>query len=144
MRRRLFFLAALAALSAPAAAQPRVQLGLRDVWVRQPPPGAPTAAGYLTIINAGRAEDRLLSVSTPSAQQVQVHEMSMAGGIMRMRAVSGGVVVPAGRSVTLRPGGAHLMLIGFRQPAAPRVALTLRFERAGVLHATAPIRLIGR
>lgn len=144
MLRRLFLVIAIAALSPPVLAQPSATVEVRDAWVRPPPPGAPTAAAYLTIANHGRGDDRLLEVSTPSAQRVEIHEMSMDGGVMRMRAVTGGLPVRAGGGVVLGPGGMHLMLIGFRPPASRQVQLALRFLRAGVLHINAPVRAAGR
>lgn len=143
MHRRLFLAAALASLSAPVLARPRTALEIRDAWVRQPPPGAPTAAGYFTILNHGRTSDRLIGASSPAAARVELHEMSMAGGVMRMRA-AGGVAVPAEGSVDLRPGGLHLMLIGPRLTPGRPVPITLRFEGAGELRIVAPVRAPGR
>lgn len=74
-----------------------------------PAPGI-TAVGFLTLINDGPA-DRLVAVQTAAARRVEIHEMSMAGGIMRMRALPDGLPVPAQGRVALEPGGYHLMLI---------------------------------
>ena len=54
----------------------------------------------------------------PVARTVQVHEMSMAGGIMRMAEVKGGAQIAPGQSLKLQPGGWHLMLIGLKAPVA--------------------------
>jgi copper(I)-binding protein len=96
----------------------------------------------LTLSNLGAAPDRLLGGATPVASQVEVHEMSMDGGVMRMRPVSGGLVIPAGGTVALKPGGYHIMLIGLKTPltAGTMVPLTLRFEKAGLVKLQVPVR----
>ncbi len=102
-------------------------------WTRAVAASAPTAAGYMTIRNAGAAADRLIGSEAPQASKVEMHEMSLTDGIMRMRPIPGGIAIPPGQEVRLAPGGQHLMLIGpqggFTQGA--RVPLTLVFERAG-------------
>lgn len=102
-------------------------------WSRPNPPGAPTAAGYLTITNTGRQPDRLLGGLSPLVGRIEVHEMSMAGGIMRMRPLPYGLLLAPGATVRLEPGGYHLMLIGPRRAfrVGDRIPATLRFERAG-------------
>src|SRR5471032_1431700 len=75
---------------------------------RATPGGAKVGAGYMTITNKGAAADRLLSASSPAAEKIQVHEMSMDGGIMKMRELPGGLPIDAGKTVSLAPGGYHL------------------------------------
>lgn len=102
-------------------------------WTRAVAARAPTAAGYMTIRNGGAVADRLISAETPQAGRVELHEMSLNDGIMRMRPIPGGIVIAPGQEVRLAPGGQHLMLVGpqggFTQGG--RVPLTLVFERAG-------------
>lgn len=102
-------------------------------WTRAVGAAAPTAAGYMIIRNTGAAPDRLVAAETPRAARVELHEMSVTDGIMRMRPIAGGIALPPGGEVRLAPGGLHLMLIGpqggFEQGA--RVPVTLVFERAG-------------
>jgi copper(I)-binding protein len=111
-------------------------------WIRATPNGAPTAAGYMTIVNRGRTPDRLVSASSVLAQRVEIHQMSMAGGVMRMREVSGGVPIGPGQTVIFSTSGDHLMLIGptraFR--AGEQVPVTLNFARAGALTAEFDVR----
>ena len=134
-------LAAIAAalLIAPALADARGHdagpLSVDHAWVKAPPTAAPTAAGYLTVTNHGKTADRLLGGSSPGVQAVQPHSMSMAGGVMRMRALPDGWAIAPGATLTLAPGGDHLMLIGPKRPLRPgdRLPVTLRFARAGDL-----------
>ena len=123
------------AAGAQAQAVVAGDLMIQQAWSRPTPAGAPVGAGYLTIVNTGKRADRLLSVSSSVAQTSEIHEMSMDGGIMRMRALPAGILIPAGQAVALAPGGFHLMLIGLRQPlkAGERVPAVLRFERAGAV-----------
>lgn len=129
-----------AATSAAAQTYRSGDLRISHAWSRPTPPGAPTAAGYLTIQDKGGVADRLTGGSSPDAAAVEVHQMSMTGGIMRMRPVEGGLAVPAGGTVTLAPGGYHLMLIGPKRPfkIGDRIPVTLAFARAGRV----PIRLV--
>lgn len=99
-------------------------------WSRATPPGATVGAGYMKIINQGATPIRFLGGSTSAAQRVEIHTMIVDGGVMRMRPVTGGLVVPAGGQVALKPGGAHLMLIGLKKPLVEEdmVPLTLMFD----------------
>jgi len=111
-------------------------------WVRQPPPGAAVAGGYLRLHNPGPGDDRLLAVTTAAAERVEIHEMHMDDGVMRMRALEGGLPLPAGETVALAPGGWHLMLIA---PSAPlevgaTLMMTLAFEHAPELTAEFTVR----
>jgi copper(I)-binding protein len=111
---------------------------VREARIRLPPPGAPTAAGYAVITNASRQDDRLLGADSPAAASVEIHTMSMAGGIMRMRPVAEGLPIGSGRTVRLAEGGYHLMFISPKRPltSGQNVAATLRFERAGPVAVT--------
>ena len=77
--------------------------------------------------------DRLLGGFSPLVSRIEVHEMSMAGGIMRMRPLPQGLLLAPGATVRLEPGGYHLMLIGPRRAfrVGEHIPATLRFERAG-------------
>lgn len=110
-------------------------LRITHPWSRPTPPSAPTAVGYLSIANTAKTADRLVSGSTPAADKLELHTMSMAGGVMVMRPVPGGLAIPAGASLDLTPGGYHLMLIGPKQPFKPgaRIPVTLVFEHAGTI-----------
>ena len=91
-------------------------------------------AGYVTITNNGDADDRLVAIQTDVAQNPQIHEMAMDSGNMVMRELPDGLVIPAGESVTLQPGGFHMMLIGLGEDGLVEgtiIKVTLVFENAG-------------
>ena len=148
MRIKLFSSVAAVLLLATQALADDVKLG--DVvivlpWARATPSGATTGAGYLTIENHGQADDRLVGVASPVAAKVEVHEMSMTGGVMRMRPVQGGVAIAAGKSVTLAPSGYHIMLMGLNAPLkqGDKVPVTLTFEKAGKAEVVLDVQAIG-
>jgi periplasmic copper chaperone A len=96
-------------------------------------------AGYMTILNAGRQADRLVSASSPAAQRIEIHTHVSEGGMMRMRPVNGGVAIPARGKVAFQPGGLHLMIFGVSAPVrvGDAVDLDLIFEKAGRVRVTA-------
>lgn len=130
---------ALAAALALAACKPADAHGYKagdltigHPWSRPAAQGM-NGAGYLTIANGGTEADVLLAVESPAAQRVEIHEGSTAGGVMRMKALPGGLAIPAGARIELKPGGDHLMLIKLTAPLAAdaKVPATLVFKRAG-------------
>ena len=127
-----------AAAAAPEAAGPAITIS--DGWVAATPGGATVAAGYLTIANAG-PEDALLSIASPRAPMVEVHEMTMTDGMMTMRPKPR-LIVPAQGAATLAPGGDHIMFMNIPAPfvAGEAVPVTLTFEHAGAVEATLTVR----
>jgi periplasmic copper chaperone A len=95
-------------------------------------PGAKVGDGYLTITNTGSVPDRLIGASSDRAGNVQLHQMTMANGIMTMRELKGGLAIPAGQSVTLEPDY-HLMFQNVAKPfkQGETIRAVLRFEKAG-------------
>lgn len=124
-----------------AAANLPAGLEIRDAWAAPTPGGVDVSAGYFTIANGGPA-DRLLSIASPRAGRIEIHEMSMEGSVMRMRKVEGGLAIPAGAIVTLGPGGYHLMFNEVAPPfaAGEQIPVTLTFENAGVREVSLPVR----
>ena len=114
-----------------ALAQP-AQLEVSNPWARATPGNAPNSAAYVTIQSP--TADRLVSTSTPVAKKAELHTMSMQGMVMKMRPLSG-LDIPAGKPVTLKPGGDHIMLLGLEHPLreGQSFPLTLDFEKAGYL-----------
>ena len=100
--------------------------------------GMPSSAAYLKITNNGVSDDRLIAAKAAIAQRVEIHSMEMDHGVMRMRAVDGGLAIAAGDSVTLAPGGLHIMLMGLTTDLAPdsQHEIILVFEKAGDIKLT--------
>jgi len=121
-----------------AAAQKHSTMRVEQVWSRATPNGANVGAGYLRLTNTGSAPDRLLNGSTDIANRIEVHEMAMDNGVMKMRALSDGLTLAPGQSVDLKPGGYHLMLMGLKQPLKEGASFsgTLKFEKAGEVPVT--------
>ena len=112
-------------------------------WARATPAGARVAGGYVKITNTGPQPDRLIGGSLPVAAEVEVHQMTMSDGIMKMRKLDGLEIKP-GQSVELKPGGYHLMFTGLREGLKEKQTVkgTLVFEKAGsveVEYRVAPI-----
>ena len=103
----------------------------------------PTAA-YMKIHNTGTEADRLLFVSSPLSELVEVHRTSKNNGMMSMEPA--GTITIAGKStVALAPGELHLMLMKLKSPLVKGefIQITLNFERTGTVTVTAPIYGVG-
>lgn len=110
-------------------------LTVTGAWSRATLPQANVAAGYMTISNAGAEADRLAGVATAAAETAEIHRMWIENEMMKMEVLPEGIEIPAAGSVTLDPGGLHLMFIGITQPfeAGDCVEVVLSFETAGEL-----------
>jgi copper(I)-binding protein len=129
MSKARFAFVAMLLLAGAASAQTGA-LEIKGAWARATPGKAETGVAYLTIESAH--PDRLTAVSTPVAAKAELHEMTMQGGVMKMRSL-GALDLPAGHPVALKPGAAHIMLVGLKQPlrVGESFPLTLEFEKAG-------------
>ena len=129
-------------VSSPAAAH---DITAGQAWSRATPKGAKVAGGYLTIENRGMQPDRLLSASSGAAAKVEIHQMSMQDGIMTMRPLDDGLAIPPDTTVTLVPGGDHIMFIGLTAPFEEdqRIPVSLNFERAGKIETIFEIGSVG-
>lgn len=114
-------------------------------WTRATPPGARVAGGYLKITNTGREPDRIVGGSLVGAERVEIHEMAMTDGVMRMRQLSQGLEIKPGETVELKPGGYHVMFMGLGSPIAMGAPLrgTLVFEKAGTVSVEFDVAPIG-
>ena len=129
-----------------AAPQPAAStMAVDTAWMRQPPPGASVGGGYMTLTNTGAEPDRLVAVSADFAGRAEVHQMAVTNGMMMMQPIEVGLEIPAGGSVTLAPGGYHIMFMDLaRSPAAgDTVDVTLTFEHAGTLTVPLAVAPIG-
>lgn len=113
-------------------------LTIEAPWSRATPSGAKVAGGYLKITNTGAETDRLTGGSLPRAGRVEIHEMSVTDGVMRMRPLSSGLEIKAGETVELKPGGLHLMFMDLTAGLknGESVKGTLVFEKAGTVDVT--------
>ena len=130
------------AAATPVAAGHETRLGpitIVHAYARPTAPGQPVGGAYLRLVNQGPA-DRLVAARSEVAAGVELHSMHMEGDVMRMREIAA-VELPAGRTVALKPGGMHLMLVGLKAPleTGDSFPLTLKFERAGEVVVTVPV-----
>ena len=136
----------LALAATPSLAQ-EVKVGdivIEKAWARATPKGAEVGAGYLVIHNNGATADRLSGGSADFAA-VEVHEMSMNGGVMKMRELKNGLEIPAHGTVALAPNGYHLMFTGLKKPLLKGdvAKAKLTFEHAGSVSVDFPVGGIG-
>jgi copper(I)-binding protein len=144
----VFAFLVLAVVSAAPAAAQQVKIGdlvLNHAWARATPGGAKVGGGYLIIENRGATPDKLIGGSSLVAGKVEVHEMAMHNGVITMRAMKDGLSIPAGQSVTLAPGGYHIMLMDLKSPLkrGDKVPVTLTFEKAGDIKVVFEVQSIG-
>jgi copper(I)-binding protein len=120
-------------------------LVISQPWTRATPGGAKTGGGFLTIENKGSAPDRLIGASADGAGKIEVHEMAMNDGVMKMRPVEGGLTIDPGKTVKLAPGGYHLMMMDLKAPLkqGDKLPLTLQFEKAGKVAVTLDVQGVG-
>ena len=147
-RSRALALIALATICAGPVAAQQVKIGdlvLDHAWARATPGGAKVGGGYLTIENKGTTPDKLVGGSSPIAGKVEVHEMAMNNNVMTMRPLKDGLAIPPGQSVTLAPGGYHIMLMDLKAPLkkGDKVPVTLAFEKGGQAKITLDVEAIG-
>lgn len=128
-------------------------LKISGAWARTSPMVATAGAAYFVIDNSGEVDDALISASVDSsvAAKVELHETKMAAGGMSSTTVEAGMMemvpvdrieVPAGSTVSLKPGGLHVMLLDLAKPleVGSDVTVTLTFEKAGTVEVTAEVR----
>lgn len=108
-------------------------LQINEPYTRTTPPMAAVAGGFMTITNSGTEVDTFLGGSASFAEAVEVHEMSMVDGIMKMRRLENGLQISPNEAVELKPGGYHLMLINPSEPMKEgnKHKMTLSFKQAG-------------
>jgi copper(I)-binding protein len=135
-------LLAVASVVAAAAQAPTVEVN--HAWARATPGGAKTAALYMTLVNKGTADDRLVSVSTPVAGRAAVHTTTTENGVMHMQPV-GTLDLKSGTPTVLKPGGYHVMLMDLKGSlvAGQSFAVNLTFEKAGKVEVTAVVEKAG-
>lgn len=131
-----FIIGSLTACAAPAESiDGHDDIHIENGWVRvaesTATAGAMTGA-FAEIANHTNKDVTLVGGSSASAMMVEVHEVVMVDGEMKMQAKDGGILIKAGETVTLEPGGLHVMLMGLKAPllGGETVELTLDFDGA--------------
>jgi copper(I)-binding protein len=99
-------------------------------WARATVQGQKATGAFMTL--TAKDATRLVGISSPVAGVAEVHEMKMDGDVMKMRAVEGGLDLPAGKAVELKPGGYHVMLMDLKTPLKKdtTIPVTLLFKDA--------------
>ncbi|TVP47959.1 MAG: copper chaperone PCu(A)C [Halomonas sp.] len=116
-----------------AVSEQTANIDVSQPWARATPPGAASGGGFVTLTNLGDTDDRLIDVSTTITERSEIHTMEVDGDVMRMEHLPEGLKIPAGETVTLAPGGLHLMFMGLASPIEEggSIPVTLTFEQAG-------------
>ena len=139
----LFSIALMALAGSIQAQEAKVgSIKIENAYVRATAPGQPAAGAFMKIDNSGAA-DQLVSASSPAAGEVQLHQMSMEGNVMKMGQVKD-IAVPANGSVDLKPGGYHIMLMNIKAPlkVGETVPVKLKFAKAGEVEVKLPVNAV--
>ena len=129
----------LASCSARHSGTP--QISISGAWSRATVAGQSSAAAYFSVTNKGDGDDRLLSVSAPMGKAMLHSTTITEQGVMEMRPMKD-LPVPAHSTVTLKPGGMHVMIMNVKKPlqAGDSYNLQLRFDRSGTRNVTVAVR----
>lgn len=131
-----------AALSLLTAANAQAQsLDVKGAWARATVQGQMATGAFMTITS--KTGGKLIAVATPVAGMAEIHEMKMDAGVMKMRALDGGLELPAGQAVELKPGGFHVMLMDLKLPLQKdtTIPLTLTFKDAKGVESKTELKL---
>ena len=125
-------------LSAASTHAHEIKIGklvIHHPWIRQPVGSAAVAGAYTTIDNTGGEDDTLLKVTIENVPTVQIHDMKMQGDVMKMKELVEGLVIPAGKSVEMKPKSLHIMMMGLKSAyiEGEQVKGTFIFAKAGTV-----------
>ena len=134
MAKTALFLATLLLASAAQA-----EVTITDAWVRGTVPAQTSTGAYMKIKSTEDA--KIVAASSPAAKMVEIHEMAMANGTMEMKSVEA-LALPAGKSVELKSGGYHVMMMGLAKPlkAGDKVPITFTVEGKGGKKTTVEVK----
>lgn len=130
LAKKTFQFGAAVLVAAGATAALAQSVAVNGAWARATVQGQKATGVFMTL--KAKSGSKLVSASSPVAGLVEVHEMKMNGNVMQMRPVLGGLKLPAGQAVELKPGGFHMMLLDLKQPLLKdtTVPMTLVFQDA--------------
>jgi copper(I)-binding protein len=116
-------------------------LNIESAYVTALIPGQEVSAGYISISNSGDQDQVLQSFNSSAAHMVQLHEVAISSGIMSMDKVDE-LVLPAGGSINMQPGGLHLMIMGVDKEAfaGDSVDMQISFANGEVIDINMPVR----
>ncbi len=146
--RRLLLAFGFCLLTANAYAADDIRAGdliISPGWSRATPAGAKVAGGYLTIKNNGTNPDTLKTGIADVSGKTEVHEMAVNNGVMTMRPLDAGLAIAPGQSVTLAPGGYHMMFLDLKQPLkqGDNFKVTLELEKVGKVVVLFSVQSVG-
>lgn len=134
----------LLAVTASAWAQAPASVDVKDAWVRATVAQQKSTGAYMQL--TAETDARVVEVRSPIAGVVKVHEMALDKDVMRMRELSGGLALPAGKLVELKPGGHHVMMMDLKGQvkAGDVVPLTLVLEGKDGQRSTLEVKATAR
>jgi copper(I)-binding protein len=133
-----------AAISLARGQENAGDLAVVGAWARATPPGAELGAVYVVLENRGHGPVRLIGAASPAARSTTLHQSIEENGVSLMRPLQD-TTIAAGAALEMKPGGAHIMLMGLTAPLkeGATVPLTLSFEGAGDVEVSVPVLPIG-
>ena len=110
-------------------------LHIAEAEIRATAPNAPVTGGYLHIHNKGDIAQRLISVHADFAPHIELHEMKHQDGVMKMALLPDGIIINAGETIQLKPGGLHIMFMHLTEQLVPSQMQKARlmFDGCGAL-----------
>lgn len=143
-----FLIAAFLMLLPSSAVTHQFEIGsitILEPWTRATPGPAKAGVGYMTIINSGGDDDRLLGAESTLSKRTELHTHIMDGTVMKMVHLEDGVVLPANSKVMLEPSGLHIMFMGLNSPfkEGEMLPVTLYFEKAGNIEVELAVKGVG-
>ncbi len=137
----LTFCSSFVAIACAGLAAHAQAVDVKNAWIRTTVQGQKATGAFMTL--TAKEGSKLMGASSPVAGVAEVHEMKMDGDVMKMRAVSGGLDLPAGKQIELKPGGYHVMLMDLKAalPKDTTVPLTLVFKDARGVESKVELKL---
>ena len=142
MSMNAYFAAASAAFLTLTSAAFADGIMVKDAYVRSSTPSSPTGAAFMTLMNHGDTDDRLIAATSDVAKRVELHTHTEdANGVMKMSEIEGGIALEAGGMHQMKRGGDHVMFMGLTAPLEQdsEITVTLTFEKAGEMEITIPV-----
>ena len=109
------------------------KLTIDHPYIVKPMPGMKVASGYLVIKNKGQESEYLINLESLFSKNIELHEMTMVGDVMKMKKLSNGLEIPSGKEILLKPGGFHIMFKNLNKEllAGSKEKVILHFKNTG-------------